>query len=101
MTHLLNQEPSQLEKELIVTIAHLMIGKEYPNVGQIVEAILPIIHKACNQARIETANFIWQSYNEQYPDDKAKLDAWLRSFVIAENINANCIKELKEGNLDE
>lgn len=51
-----------------------------------------LIAKAVREARLEVANNIWRKYEEQYPDD-TETAAWLRSFVVAENITPQHFKE--------
>jgi len=47
------EPPLSLEKLLTIKIANLMIGNPYPNVGQIIDSIMPIIQTHTTEARIE------------------------------------------------
>ena len=43
-------QANTLDKLLTIKIANLMIGKPYPNVGQIIDAIMPIIQTHTTEA---------------------------------------------------
>lgn len=83
------QPAEELEKILALTFANLMIGKGYPNVGQLVKAAMLVffawhkaeIKKAALASGIETAEQIWGVYTARLRDDPNEpmfdFDRWL------------------------
>jgi hypothetical protein len=88
----MNPEPTskdELDEILTLKFAHLMIGKEYPNVGQLVESALSVFRPHINQKCLDIIG---------EDDDWDKDDTSMRmTYIIRNDLRAEQRAKYTEG----